>query len=267
MRSFRNNGLILLQIEKVIHEKETSGELILESFKFNAIVHMISKMPLRQLEAYTINRIANGFIQNGQISKRDSPGVPDITRCLGTVWYEYPDQSHQHLQNIFDHFFPTMFDKGNIDKSDYYAFGIIRIDRYSKGNIVSKHALTIQSKKRQHAKVMWSKKQRALWLEERAKRKHEIKRIQRKQYDNEAQIFKRNDECEKLLRKHVIIGNPQNYLPLLGGAAESNFDVSAQSGVTPTVKMLISFIQVRCERQMMKNRSVKYRAGLSSSKK
>ena len=44
-RSFRNKGLILLRIEKVIREKETSGELILESFKFNAIVHMISKMP------------------------------------------------------------------------------------------------------------------------------------------------------------------------------------------------------------------------------
>ena len=111
---------------------------------------------------------------------------------------------------------------------------------------------------------MSSKKQRALWLEERAKRKHDIEHIQRKHYDNEAQIFKRNDECEKLLRKHMMIGNPQNYLPLLGDAAESNFDASAKSGVTPTVKMLVSFIQVRCERQEMKNRSVKYRAGLSS---
>ena len=114
---------------------------MLESFKFYAIVHLTSKTPSCQSEAYSINRIANRFIRNGQISKRDSP-VPDIIGCLGTLRYEYPDQSHQHLQDIFDHFFPTMFDKGKIDESDYDAFGI-RLDRDSKGNVVSKHTLTI----------------------------------------------------------------------------------------------------------------------------
>ena len=162
-----------------------------------------------------------------------------------------------------------MFDKqGNIDESDYDAFGI-RLDRDSKGNIVSKHStLTIRSENRQRAKIMSSKKQRALRLEERAKRKHDIERIQRKHYDNEAQIFKRNDKCcEKLLRKHMMRGKLQDYVPSLGGTALSNFGALAKSGVTPTVKMLVSFIQVRCERQVMKNRSVKYRAGLSSKKR
>ena len=161
-----------------------------------------------------------------------------------------------------------MFDKqGNIDESDYDAFGI-RLDRDSKGNIVSKHStLTIRSENRQRAKIMSSKKQRALRLEERAKRKHDIERIQRKHYDNEAQIFKRNDECEKLLRKHMMRGKLQDYVPSLGdAAAESNFGASAKSGATPNVKMLVSFIQVRCERQVMKNRSVKYQARLSSKK-
>ena len=160
--SFRNRGLVLriekliLWIEKVIREKGTSGELRLESFKFNAIVHLISKTPSCQSEAYSVNRIANGFIRNGQISKQDSP-VPDITGCLSTLWYEYPGQSNQHLQNVFDHFFPTMFDKGNIEESDYDAFGI-RLDRDSRGNVVSNHSLTILSENRQRAKIMSSKK-------------------------------------------------------------------------------------------------------------
>ena len=99
------------------------------------------------------------------------------------------------------------------------------------------------------------------------KRKHDIERIQKKHYENEAQIFKRNDECEKLLIKHMMKGKLHDYVPSLGDAAESNFGASAKSGVTPTVKMLVSFIQVRCERQVMKNKNVKYRAGLSSKKR
>ena len=99
------------------------------------------------------------------------------------------------------------------------------------------------------------------------KRKHDIERIQKKHYQNEAQIFKRNEECEKLLRikEHMRKGKLHDYVPSLGDAAESNFGASAKSGVTPTVKMLISFIQIRCEgQQVMKNRSVKYCTGLSS---
>ena len=46
--------------------------------------------------------------------------------------------------------------------------------------------------------------------------------------------------------KHMMKGKPQNYIPpSLEDAVESNFGVAAKSGVAPTVKMLISFIQVR----------------------
>ena len=101
-----------------------------------------------------------------------------------------------------------MFDNGHIEESDYDSLDI-RLDKDSRGQVVSKHSLTIRAENRQRAKIMSSKKQRALRLEERVKRKHDIERIQKKHYENEAQIFKRNDECEKLLRKHMMIGNKE----------------------------------------------------------
>ena len=70
-----------------------------------------------------------------------------------------------------------------------------------------------------------------------------------------------------MLIKHIVKGKLHDYTPSLGDAAESNFGASAKSGVTPTVKMLVSFIRVRCEQQVMKNGSVKYHAGLFSKKK
>ena len=115
-----HKGLVR-QIESAIHERES--ELTLETFKFNAIVHLISKTPSCQLEAYTVDRIANRFIQNGQISTKHSP-VPDIMGCLGTLRYEYLDQSEAHLQKIFNHFFPLMFDNGHIEESDYDSLDI-----------------------------------------------------------------------------------------------------------------------------------------------
>ena len=259
-----NKGLVR-QIESAIRERETNNELILETFKFNAIVHLISKTPSCQSEAYTVDRIANGFIRNGQISTKHSP-VPDIMGCLGTLRYEYPDQSEAHLQKIFNHFFPLMFDNGHIEESDYDSLDI-RLDKDSRGQVVSKHSLTIRAENRQRAKIMSSKKQRALRLEEREKRKQDKERIQRKHYEDEARIFQRNNACEDLLMKHMMKGKPQDYIPSLGDAAESNFGAAAKSGVTPSKEMLISFIQVRSERHLLKNGGVKYRSKLLSKKR
>ena len=91
-------------------------------------------------------------------------------------------------------------------------------------------------------------------------------RIQRKNYKDEAQIFQRNDACEDLLMKHMMKGKPQNYVPSLEDAAQSNFGLAAKSGATPTVKMLISFTQVRSKRHLLKNGGVKYRSKLLSKK-
>jgi hypothetical protein len=64
---FRNRGLVM-QIEKAIRERMSNNQLNLEPFKFNAIVHLVSKTPSCQSETYTVERIAKGFIRNGQIS-------------------------------------------------------------------------------------------------------------------------------------------------------------------------------------------------------
>ena len=53
--NYRNKRLVR-QIESTIRERESNGEFILETFKFNAIVHLISKTPLCELEAYTVDR-------------------------------------------------------------------------------------------------------------------------------------------------------------------------------------------------------------------
>ena len=65
----------------------------------------------------------------------------------------------------------------------------------------------------------------------------------------------------------MMKGKLHDCVPSLGDAAESNFGALAKSGVNLTVKMLVSFIQVRCEWQVMKNGSVKYLATLSSKKR
>ena len=195
---YPNKGLIR-QIESAIHEKDENGKLVLEKFKFNAIVHLISKTPLCQTEAYTVNRIANGFIQNGQISNKNSP-VPDIMGILGTLRYEYPDQSEGYLRKLFNHFFPIMFENGHIEESDCDALDI-KLDTDSKGQVVSKHGLTIRSKNRQQAKIMSSKRQQALWLEEKERRKQDKERIWQMNYDDEAKIFQMNSMCEDLLMK------------------------------------------------------------------
>ena len=114
---------------------------------------------------------------------------------------------------------------------------------------------------------MSSKKQRALRLEEREKRKQDKECVQRKNYEDEARIFQRNNACEDLLMKHMMKGKAQNYLPSLEDVAESNFGAASKSGVTLTVKMLVSFIQVRSKRHLLKNCGVKYRSKLSSKKR
>ena len=153
---YRNKGHIR-QIESAIREKEENGKLVFEKYKFNAIVHLISKKPLCQTEAYTVNCIANGFIQNGHISNKNSP-VPDIMGILSTLQYEYPDRSEGHLRKLFNHFFPIMFENGHIEESDYDPLDI-KLDTDSKGQVVSKHGLTIHSENRQRAKIMSSKRQ------------------------------------------------------------------------------------------------------------
>jgi hypothetical protein len=259
---FRNRGLVM-QIEKAIRERIERNELNLETFKFNAIVHLISKTPSCQSETYTFERISKGFIRNGQISTTRNSPVPDIMGCLGTLRYEYPDKSEKHLQTLFDHFYPIMHDNGHIEEADYDELDI-RMDTNSKGDIVSKHALTIRSENRQRAKIMSSKKQRTLRLEERERRNRESQRIVQKNIANEEKIYKRNKDCEELLIKHMKKGKPDDYVPCLIDVTESMFGVSARSGVTPTKGMMVSFIQVRSERHLQKNGGVKYIAGMST---
>jgi hypothetical protein len=117
----RNRGLVK-RIEDAIKEKSEEGELELEKFKFDAIVHLVSKTPSCQSASFSAERIMQGFIKNGQISSMDSP-VPDIKGTLGTLRYAYPDQSIQHLTKLFNTFFPIMYDNGHIEELDYDKFG------------------------------------------------------------------------------------------------------------------------------------------------
>ena len=156
-----------------------------------------------------------------------------------------------------------MYDNGNIEEADYDELDI-RMDTNSKGDIVSKHALTIRSENRQRAKIMSSKKQRTLRLEERERRNRESQRIVQKNIANEEKIYKRNKDCEELLIKQMKKGKPDDYVPCLIDVTESMFGVSARSGVTPTKGMMVSFIQVRSERHLQKNGGVKYIAGMST---
>ena len=59
----------------------------------------------------------------------------------------------------------------------------------------------------------------------------------------------------------------RDYVPSLEDVAESNFGAASKSGVTRTVQMLVSFIQVRSKRHLLKNGGVKYRSKLSSKKR
>ena len=59
-----------------------------------------------------------------------------------------------------------------------------------------------------------------------------------------------------------------DYSPKLGDLSESDFGQVAKSGDTPTLKMLIAFIQVRSksDRHQQKNGGAKYRSGLMKKK-
>jgi hypothetical protein len=104
-----------------------------------------------------------------------------------------------------------MFDNGHIEETDYDELNI-RLDKNSRGDVVSKHSLTIRSENRQRAKIMSSKKQRELRLEER-EREGRASCAMRKNVDLEEKIYQRNKECEEMLKKQVKKGRPDNYLP------------------------------------------------------
>ena len=97
----RNRGL-KRKLENSIRDR--ISVLVLETFKFNAIVHLLAKTPSCQSESYSFDNICSGFLANGQISALNSP-VPDIYGCLGTLRYEYPDTSIEHLTKMFNKFY------------------------------------------------------------------------------------------------------------------------------------------------------------------
>jgi hypothetical protein len=197
--------------------------------------------------------------------------VPDIYGCLGTLRYEYPDTSIEHLTKMFDKFYPIMFVNGHIEESDYDEFGV-RMDRNSNGKVVSKANLTIASENRQRAKIMSSNKQRILRESDRKRKTENTLRILWKYYSEELIVFNRNSECERLIVQQCMKrhgGEESVFKPKISDTVSDDFGNKETKGVTPSKQMLIAFIKVRSldGRQVLKNGSVRYASGLSSKKR